>query len=420
MKIKKIYILITVIVIIILPIFVKKYGKKTFKINNINYAVSVNGASQASFPSKGSYDVKVRCSNATANWNYQDWVAEISNVTGAVNCDIKFTSKTKVNFNTYLINLLNGATSVSASTKEVSDGSVLAKVVTNLNETINGFSASSTNYRYRGPDPNNYVIFNGELWRIIGVFDQYAHGVSGAKLVKIIRNDSIGVHAWDGRDPSNLGGTQDGVNNYYESYIYQILNTGYYTAISARTAAYCIAQANCDFRKIGIQTASQSMIETGVNWYLGGAENSDMLAADMFRYERGTTTYNSSVLTYYKSTAEAGLTAPIGLMYPSDYGYSMLSSCGANLSARNVAGCLDKGWLRSNTGEWTITHCTDNIEAVFIVTEDGTISTNTYSNVNGGYINVAKYAVRPTLYLKSTVYYVSGTGTQTDPYIIAV
>ena len=37
--------------------------------------------------------------------------------------------------------------------------------------------------RYYGANPNNYVSFNNELWRIIGVIDG---------KIKIIRNESIG------------------------------------------------------------------------------------------------------------------------------------------------------------------------------------------------------------------------------------
>ena len=36
--------------------------------------------------------------------------------------------------------------------------------------------------------PNNYITFNGEDWRIIGIF--------GDK-VKIVRNSSIGTYSWD-------------------------------------------------------------------------------------------------------------------------------------------------------------------------------------------------------------------------------
>ena len=70
------------------------------------------------------------------------------------------------------------------------------------------------NLRYIGRDPNNYVYFNCddynnpssstcELWRIIGVFNDNSHGISGEKLVKLIRNDSLGNIAWDSDRTSN-------------------------------------------------------------------------------------------------------------------------------------------------------------------------------------------------------------------------
>ena len=49
------------------------------------------------------------------------------------------------------------------------------------------------NVRYMGADPNNYVLFNNELWRIIGVFDVAStYGGPTEKRLKIIRNESIG------------------------------------------------------------------------------------------------------------------------------------------------------------------------------------------------------------------------------------
>ena len=44
------------------------------------------------------------------------------------------------------------------------------------------------NIRYYGSDPNNYVSFNNELWRIIGVFNDN---------VKLVRKDSLGNLSWD-------------------------------------------------------------------------------------------------------------------------------------------------------------------------------------------------------------------------------
>ena len=42
---------------------------------------------------------------------------------------------------------------------------------------------SQIDYRYIGSVPNNYITFNNETWRIIGVFDE---------RIKIIRDESIG------------------------------------------------------------------------------------------------------------------------------------------------------------------------------------------------------------------------------------
>ena len=57
---------------------------------------------------------------------------------------------------------------------------------------------TDNNLRYYGSTPNNYITFNGELWRIIGVMNNMttSDGKS-ASLVKIVRASSIGTLAWD-------------------------------------------------------------------------------------------------------------------------------------------------------------------------------------------------------------------------------
>ena len=53
--------------------------------------------------------------------------------------------------------------------------------------------SATTDYRYIGANPNNYVKFNDELWRIIGVFDTDDGTGKLEKRLKIIRNGSIGA-----------------------------------------------------------------------------------------------------------------------------------------------------------------------------------------------------------------------------------
>ena len=54
-----------------------------------------------------------------------------------------------------------------------------------------------TDYRYIGANPNNYVSFNNELWRIIGVFTVEDEEGNKEQRMKIIRDESIGNMAWE-------------------------------------------------------------------------------------------------------------------------------------------------------------------------------------------------------------------------------
>ena len=66
--------------------------------------------------------------------------------------------------------------------------------------------------RYYGANPNNYVSFNNELWRILGVIDG---------KIKIIRNGSIGNMVW----------ASNNSNNWDNSSLKSYLNGDYYNSI---------------------------------------------------------------------------------------------------------------------------------------------------------------------------------------------
>ena len=123
-------------------------GERTFTQDGITYALTLDGVSTNSFPSKGMYRADVTCEGATGKWLYDEWQLAIEDITSYnITCDIDFTTISQTNLNNYIISL---------SGSEQGTGQV-------VNE--NG-------YRYEGKDPNNYVWFNNELWRIIGVFDE--------------------------------------------------------------------------------------------------------------------------------------------------------------------------------------------------------------------------------------------------------
>ena len=374
-----IYIFIILILLVLSSILIKD-DPKTFKVDGIKYAVSIDGASSQNFPEKAPYDVVIECTNADALWNYEDWVAEIYNVTNNVSCNITFTSKDKVYLNNNVISLAG---------KTVGTGEV-------VNE--NG-------YRYEGKNPDNYIKFNNEMWRIIGVFDATSHGQTGLNLTKIIRSDSIGGYAWD----------KSNVNIWPNSSLYNLLNTYYYNSTNGQDSGYCYQYSttitgHCDYTNTGIHDYYRPMIKN-VTWYLGGYSSASVTAENFFNYERST----SNNYYYSSNTGYKTATGYIGLMYPSDYGYSVLSSSCARtvkLGAYNSLACGGSSWLKKEALEWTLSHNTGYSDDVLYVHYEGRLANYTYAH-NGS-------ATRPVLYLDSSVYIIKGTGTESDPYIIAM
>ena len=317
------------------------------------------------------------CSGATSSYNQKYQRVEISGIDNKyTNCTLTYQTPSSKN---YLNNYIIGLSGTTQGTGQV------------VNE--NG-------YRYEGKDPNNYVWFNNELWRIIGVFDENSHGQSGQNLVKIIRADSIGGLAWH----------KSNTNDWTAASLMNLLNGAYLNSENGTGGEYCygystsVPAGNCDYTETGINDTYRPMIEN-VTWYLGGHPTQSATAEAFYGYERGTTV---------SSGRPTETTGYIGLMYPSDYGYSVLSSSCArttNLGSYNNATCAGQSWMYGQGYEWTITPYSSFSVVVFHVDSSGSLS---YSSANNG------YAARPVLYLDSSVYVIDGTGTQSDPYIIGM
>ena len=346
-------------------------NKYSFTQDGIKYAITLDGEKATSFPSKGMYKVQATCEGADGHWLYDDWELAIENMTSDnVTCDISFNTITKTFLNDYIISL----TGTSQGTGQV------------VNE--NG-------YRYEGKNPNNYIWFNNEYWRIIGVFDSASHGQSGNNLVKIIRSDVLDGLAWH----------KSNTNDWTAASLNSLLNGAYYNAQDGTNSGYCYGSSsvttNCDYAKKGIQSRYRNMI-ANVTWYLGGYSDTSTTAEMSYEYERGTTVY---------SERPTNTTGYIGLMYPSDYGYSVLSSSCArttNLNSYNSATCAGQSWLYGKGYEWTLTPSSSSSNLVFYLHYHGTLS---YGSTYG-------YGSRPVLYLDASVYKLDGDGSINSPYII--
>ena len=343
---------------------------------------------------RGIYNVSTSCNNAESSFNKTNWEFRIKNLTGYSTCNTTFTEDTNTYPKLYdkIISLWNNT-----------DGT------NNIFKETHTFDDNTTyiEYRYEGTDTevNNYVWFNNELWRIIGAFPGGTPTTSATSLgnrapstnntVKIIRNDAIGSFAWD----------KDNTNNWTTAELNtNILNNLYLNSSTGTCNFYSTSVTkSCDFTKIGLKNVLD-YIETAT-WNLGGSSLSN--ADTMYKTERGTTvkTSGTPIVT----------TAKVGLMYASDYGYSVKnSSCNhssTSLNSYNTTACGGSAWLLKNGMEWTLSPNSSNANSVFRVLIGEYVSN---SDADSG------LGARPVLYLNSNVYYLSGTGTITDPFQIAL
>jgi len=230
------------------------------------------------------------------------------------------------------------------------------------------------NLRYVGANPNNYVTFNNELWRIIGVMNHLID-VDGNQetLLKVVRSESIGNYAWD----------STGSTNWSISTLKTYLNETYINNINA---------------------SSNNMIHS-VLWHLGGSSNGDVVTSSAFyTMERGTYVVNDTYpLTW---------NGKIALVYPSDFGFAVghptRQTC-FNLAVNN---CSANNWMVKGKFYFTLTH--SHYNRVYHATESG------YGvfQCNDNYSARNTFATYPALYLKSNVHITSGTGSSTDPYLL--
>ena len=376
---------------------------------DLYFAVYVNGEITNTIPSKDSgYTLDTAqssCTNgAEITWDNDSWSA-------------------LVNLSNYSAGNMS-RTKCTMYFKEMSFiDSILACTDTAANCIKDNASLSSeiatddpdNNARYIGADPNNYVRFNNELWRIIGAFNNIDSG-SGIKetRLKIIRDEPIGSYSWDNKANGTGSSTSsEGSNDWSDSALQIVLNSGAYYN---RTSGQCPygskgATVACDFSNTGLTSEAKTMISNAV-WNLGGSSTfDDVTASTFYERERGTTVYTGRPTEW---------TGQIGLMYPSDYGYATSGgSTGRDTCLSynlynwsSYSDCYSNDWLyKSETIQWAITPNSSYSSYVFDMNSLGIVS-NYYAN--------SAYTVSPTLYLSSNVRISGGTGVESDPFTLEI
>jgi hypothetical protein len=213
------------------------------------------------------------------------------------------------------------------------NATTMSQYVTDLSKTdIVNMSTSDPDHnpRYIGLNPNNYVLFNNELWRIVGVFDG---------KIKLMRSQSLGTYSWDSSDSSINGGL--GVNNWATSDLMHELNGDYLNYnLTSNTKWYNGANnlktSDFDYKNVIKKDAQELIVDTiwhtkSANVYQGNyISTSEQLTADsLYYYERNginATLNPGTPESNDNENREATWIGKVGLPYISDYMYATAGS----------------------------------------------------------------------------------------------
>ena len=275
--------------------------------------------------------------------------------------------------------------------------------------------ANDGSYRYSGPSEtvNNFVCFgydskNGEcptdnLFRIIGVFDD------NVKLIKydyakstLLGTDGDYVSSYNEAAGSAGWGTSLGNNSREDigAYYWNNSEGTSSTNLWSKSRLNTINLNKNFLNNIGAFWTNKIISAT---WKVGGNDTGNIL----------TQVFKTYVNEFSNPKYSKTYNAKVGLMYVSDYGYAAAPSAWkTNLSAYANTTIRSNNWLYMGLHEWSITPRTDECDGyqcAYQISCDNSI---------GHRINVYSFAIRPVLYLNSSVNYVSGIGTSSNPYII--
>lgn len=231
-----------------------------------------------------------------------------------------------------------------------------------------------TDYRYIGSDPNNYVEFNNELWRIIGVFKVEDENGNLEERVKLIRNEKL---------PETMAYHTEKKVGWKDTTLCTHLNNEFLNLLGEKNIK----------------------LISNTKYYLGAGGLYDYGDAEFF--------YNLERNDIRYSTYEINWIGKIGLMYVSDqiytYGKNIDEIC---FSSNRQCSNGNKSWLysMSSRDKWVMDVNTNYAYHYFFNNGLGVGAYNFKSN----------FSIYPVIYISSKVKIISGDGTKDNAYKLSL
>ena len=379
---------------------------------------------------------------------------EVGTAIGTTKCQYPLTAE----YAKFKVTYTDGTTDSSYPLKLIETISLIDKMIDLKNsgatdleydgtEILGETGTEDNNLRYVGATPNNYVYFNCsttepsemndstcEKWRIIGLFNNIEDNNGNvSSRVKIIRDQSLGNYSWNTSASSmndGYGINQWGASGSYEGAdLMRELNTDYLGNITVGTdSKWYSGYQNSKTENMpskALNSNAQDMIQE-VKWKTGSDTNggtSTWTPKNMYTYERSDNIGKiCSGGRYCNDSVERTTTwiGKVALMYPSDYGYATVGGTTTNKATclnttlydwdgRVVSDCKNNSWLKPSSYQWTLSPRvnSDRASNVFVVVDAGVVFDNHAYSTN---------AVRPAVFLQSSITIAEGNGSSEMPY----
>ena len=269
----------------------------------------------------------------------------------------------------------------------------------------------------------NYVTFNNEMWRIVGIFnEENASGVVEERI-KLVKDEPISLETEVEETITKNGVTYNTfastTGTKYKYFYWNKPDTNYTGNKNDWTKAGSQYYLNETYYN---NLSNNNLIEE-MKYYLGNVttdSNSYMISgtnAEVYTQERGSVVCDSSVTSWSQNSScniwygnQATWNGKIALLYPSDFGYaSDVANWSNDYQTGYSNGLSLTNWMFNNemAFSWFLSPSSYNPDGVTGVYDNGFLS----GDIAGSYAGL-----RPVLSLGSQTKIITGTGSYEDPY----
>ena len=270
-------------------------------------------------------------------------------------------------------------------------------------------SYESNVYTYRGKNPNSYVTFNGESWRIISAN-------TSDNTIKIIRSSVLSDREYDNDNGRYSSSGYCNINDYCN--IWGSSSTLYNASLSPITTlarevggtAYALPTSEAELNTYlnttyynGLNATARSMVKSDavykagvLKWQSGQTTSTDISQVSAAKWKGKVALIDAT--EYVRASTNSSCTGA--------YAYDNTSSCYNNSSNHNWM------YISSISYWWTISPLSrSNSDDVWYVYSDGYLDNSRALYTRG---------VRPVVTLSPEVQITGGDGSSSNPYTLTI